>query len=778
MKQKWYFLLATSALLLTACSSNDLAENPEKPVTQEDDAAVNFGAYVNRGVTRAGATGELTTNGTGNQTTPAVSLMDGFGVFSYYSDGEPYSETSKPNFMYNQKVTGAGAGTADDPVVWSYTPLKYWPNEFGKKAASEGQDFLTFFAYAPYVNVIPSTGRVDKTQYAGDEDALTSGIVGLTSNTASGDPYVKYYADMDPDNRVDLCWAVAKENFNASIDDESVNAIAAGDPYIDVLKPTTNAKINFDFKHALAALNIQIDADFDAESGTVHDPANNNVPKDRAPETRIWVRSVTFEGFTDKGRLNLNANAQDGPLWFDLTVADSPIGSGTVTIFDGRTDGKEGRDNAIAKKETPATLNAGIIQTAPYDQTQLANNILTISDAVPGVTNKTVNLFDANGIADEAGDNDETKAAKAAARLNMPIYVIPTDENLKITIVYDVETYDPNLAQFLSDGAVKGSSIQNTIEKEITIGGQTFSLEAGKIYTIGLHLGMTSVKFDASVTDWTDDATNVDLPYNTDNNQPGPAPAPAEYFTAAEAAAYNLTLPGAWQYGDIKTPVTYYTDEEIAAHNAARDVWVAPKLKTAAHGAIYSFTSYNTNEPATIYGNGTVEVMGQADGKTTVKVLTNPDHPEFVNQQFVVHATELGAGDLELFTVDGDAPTGISVTNVVLVEAAVADDIYYTDEEIAAHNALPEQEEWVAPKVKTEAVPYTNEEVDEHNAGLDGAAHEGDAKDADGKPIPAGGGGGQQGGGGGNDPAPAPSPLFWSVSPANHYTPILAPRRR
>ena len=80
MKQKWYFLLATSALLLTACSSNDLAENPEKPVTQEDDAAVNFGAYVNRGVTRAGATGELTTNGTGNQTAPAVSLMDGFGV--------------------------------------------------------------------------------------------------------------------------------------------------------------------------------------------------------------------------------------------------------------------------------------------------------------------------------------------------------------------------------------------------------------------------------------------------------------------------------------------------------------------------------------------------------------------------------------------------------------------------------------------------------------------------------------------------------------------------
>ena len=151
---------------------------------------------------------------------------------------------------------------------------------------------------------------------------------------------------------------------------------------------------------------------------------------------------------------------------------------------------------------------------------------------MPGVTKKTVNLFDANGGADET------------ANLNMPIFVIPTDENLKITIVYDVETYDSNLAQFLSDGAAKGSSIQNTIEKEITREGQAFQLEAGKVYTIGLHLGLTSVKFDASVTEWTNETTNVDLPGNKDNNN---QPAPAGPFTAA---AMGMAL-AAWECKDL-----------------------------------------------------------------------------------------------------------------------------------------------------------------------------------------------------------------------------------
>ena len=87
MKQKIYFMLAAAAALLTACSSNDLSESPTT-APQLDDSAVNFGAYVNRGTTRAGAFGTLTTTGENSE----VSLQaEGFGVFAYYSDSESYS---------------------------------------------------------------------------------------------------------------------------------------------------------------------------------------------------------------------------------------------------------------------------------------------------------------------------------------------------------------------------------------------------------------------------------------------------------------------------------------------------------------------------------------------------------------------------------------------------------------------------------------------------------------------------------------------------------------
>ena len=689
MKQKSYFMLAVAAALLTACSSNDLSES-SATAPQLDDSAVNFGAYVNRGVTRAGAAGTLTTNGDGS----TVSLQtEGFGVFSYYSDSESYSETSKPNFMYNQQVT------CPDGVNWIYSPLKYWPNEFGNNATSEGQDRLTFFAYAPYVKVNPQTGRVIKRDNDGD-----NGIVAMTSNTASGDPYIKYYADMDPDKRVDLCWGVAKQSFNASVDEEAINLVDAGWPYIDVIKPTNGAKIDFDFKHALAAVNVQIDTDIDVQGHNENSPEVDNF-------TRIWVRSVTFEGFTDKGRLNLNSHVNDdpqndesGPQWFDLTT-DSPVASGTVTIYDGRTDGKEGRVNAEAKKETPHTLNAKIIQSDPYDQTALANG-LTINEDVPGVTKTAVNLFAADDVADDA------------TNLVMPIYVIPTGENLKVTIVYDVETYDNNLATFLSDGAVKGSSVQNTIEQEIKFvdGANTVTtLEAGKHYIINLHLGLTSVKFDASVTDWVDDANfNVDLPYNSD------------VFTADEAAAYNETLDGAVHAGDEYDPVQYYTDEEIAAHNAELDIWQAPKVKTE---AVY-YTDAEIEEH-----NAALDIWADPKVKTEAVYYTDAEIEEhnaaldiWVAPKVKTPAQEAQDAVLYANAEEYNADKGTNLNDEEF--AALPDDekiktpaqpaqeaVYYTDAEIEEHNAALDI--WADPKVKTEAVYYTDAEIEEHNAELD-----------------------------------------------------------
>ena len=665
MKQKIYFMLAAAAAFLTACSSNDLSESPTA-AQQLDDSAVNFSAYVNRGVTRAGAPGTLTTS---DGEAPNVSLQAvGFGVFSYYSDSESYSETSKPNFMYNQKVSGEN---------WTYSPLKYWPNEFGKNAASEGQDRLTFFAYAPYVEVNPSTGRILKDANNPETTSATSGIVGMTSNTASGDPYIKYYADMDPDKRVDLCWGVAKDDLNESVDAEyAINAITAGEPYIDVIKPKTGALINFDFKHALASVNVKIDTDINFERVNGQEHPENAADVDNF--TRIWVRSVTFEGFTDKGRLNLNSRVGEGegPQWFDLTN-DSPVASGVVSVYDGRTDGKEGRENATAKKETPATLNAKIVQSAPYSKTALEDATtpkLAISDDIPGVTKTAVNLFDA--LSNEA-----------------PVFVIPTDENLKVTIVYDVETYDPNLATFLSDGAVRGSSIQNTIEKEITFkdGDEVITkLEAGKKYTINLHLGLTSVKFDASVTDWaTGYGTDVDLPFNTADG----------HYTAAGAAAYNASLPGAVAAGQEYDPVQYYTDEEIAAHNATLDIWQAPKVKT--EEVLYTDAEIEEH-------NATLDIWVAPKVKTPAQEAQ--DAVLYANAEEYNADKGTNLNDEEFAALPDDE-------KIKTPAQPAQEAVYYTDAEIEEHNAALDI--WAAPKVKTEAVYYTDAEIEEHNAALD-----------------------------------------------------------
>ena len=459
MSKKLLYAFAAAAVLAGCAKVNA----PTEEITGQstlDPGAVNFGVYVNRNVTKAGNQGII-------NTTAALQGTQGFGVFAYNTNGELYSETSKPDFMYNQKVAYGAAGG------WTYNPVKYWPNEFGTDAASEEVDLLTFFAYAPYVKVSPSTGIVDDST----GDAAT-GIIGMTRNTASGNPLIKYVSNLTPADGVDLLWGVAADDFDSSVDGSS-NNIVKGEPFIDVMKPKTGDKIMFDFKHALAQLNVQIDTDVDAESHAEGDLDTN---------TKIYVRSVTFEGFTTKGALDLNSdfNTSATPTWYDV-AGNGKLSLEPVTIYDGRRDGKEGVASAAAKNESPDDLNPVIVQSVPYDDAALS----------AGVTHTPVNLFNSGTLTD-------------------PVMVIPTGEPMKITIVYDVETQDEQLAGYLSDGAARGSSVENAILQEILLtNGDPMELESGKKYTVKLHLGLTSVKVDADVTAWADGSeTDVDLPIN------------------------------------------------------------------------------------------------------------------------------------------------------------------------------------------------------------------------------------------------------------------------
>lgn len=470
--------------MLASCSNTEELTSTKSTETQASQTPVDFSIYTPRSVTRAGEPGTITTASlqTGNH------AKDGFGVFAFYTDNSQYSaSSSQPNFMYNQQVTWDGG-------KWSYEPVKYWPNEYGNAAVSDNIDYVSFFAYAPYVKVDPGTGLPED-----EKGENAKNITYVSPNTNAGDPFVKYVVDTDPATSVDLLWAVcgadAKDAFgNLLSTNASTPDLSEGNSFIDLTKPvsgtSTQSKIKFNLKHALAKVSatIQYVADADlqkTETGLIKDGTSNNVID--GTKTRIFVRSIKINGFETKGALNLHVATAGQPNWKDYDGLRNLEFADDITFYDGRRDGKEGTDNGANKNEKQQGLNPKLIQTNVWDDTD------------PGITNEPQNVFAGEG---KVGDY---------------FYVIPRnqDEPVNIEIVYDVETIDPNLPTYISDGKTHGISVENRIVKE-NIFGNNIDFKAGSAYNIALFVGMTSVKVDATVVDWADTGnTDVTLPDNT-----------------------------------------------------------------------------------------------------------------------------------------------------------------------------------------------------------------------------------------------------------------------
>lgn len=465
--KKSFLILAAAAGMFAACTNEDAVLDQQ--VAQQDPNGVYFGVYVDR-ATRAGAPQSITTTSlqSGDHATA------GFGVFGYYTDNNEYTQYALPNFMYNEQVK-YNAGQ------WEYEPVKYWPNEFGPGAASDETDKLSFFAYAPYVEVTPTDGK----PVATTEHDKVYNITQLTKNTTTGDPIIKYVVDPNPATSVDLLWGVAPAS-SAYTPVEGASGVVEGMPYKDLVKAQTASRVDFNFKHALASLNVSIDA-------IVDEIQHGTTPVLDASKTRIYIRSISLSGLALKGALNLNNETANTPLWLEYDGSKTLTTGSALVVNDGRKDGKEATENGEQKSEQPSTLNVNLVQSYPTYKAGVKAGAFH-DEAKPGVTETPVNLFQGTDA-------------------NAPIFVIPTGEEMNVTIVYDVETIDPNLPTYLADGVTHGSSIENRITQDNVFVG---NIEAGKSYTLKLHLGMTSVKFDATVSDWNvQPAKDVDLPANT-----------------------------------------------------------------------------------------------------------------------------------------------------------------------------------------------------------------------------------------------------------------------
>lgn len=289
MKTKFITLAALAAAVLALAACN---KDPERSIAPSEIRGISFGTYAGRSaITRAGTPGNM--DNTLLQST-------GFGVFAYHHDasaGETgFSSSSLPNFMYNQEVTySAGA--------WSYTPVRYWPNEHGSAAASDNVDKVSFFAYAPYVAA----------------GSGTEGITALSANDVAGDPKVTYKVAARPEDNVDLVWAVTPEATSWVTANGGTVNIAKEMPYLDLIKPKTNGTINFLFKHATAKLGMNVVGVFDEGS------MDSN--------TKITIASVTVKGqFARQGVLNLNNTEAAVAKWESKVYDDTENNLSTIVV--------------------------------------------------------------------------------------------------------------------------------------------------------------------------------------------------------------------------------------------------------------------------------------------------------------------------------------------------------------------------------------------------------------------------------------------------------------
>lgn len=511
MKKIKFFAAALGLLTFAACSNSDDVFTGSEDLAAEalQDNAITFGTYTGQQAqtrTIAGATGPISSP-------QLLAQKGGFGVFAYYTVEKDYLGSVKttttdintpliasdlttpqataiePNFMWNQLITGTDAVSP----VWSYTPIKYWPNG---NAKADDQDNnggdnpatgtvggkVSFFAYAPYVASV------------GDE-----GIVGMSANSYVGNPTITYLIPSTGEG-VDLLWGTAGDN-GVKAQYESVsqpgNYVAktpatpawSDNPYkvnTNLTKMKTNGKIEFNFKHALAKLGgskvgdgaengLMIIADIDNngnetggsfEKGTVNSVANTKL-------TKVTVSNITISNDLDN----------DGDFDADDKTAGAVSSKGTLDLATGQwtvdaTDAAKTEIKHVITSVgggTNAKLATAIAETtAPASGTK--DDFFTCSGTWAGQT----------GVPDD-------KAVNVYQTETNPFVLIPgTTPKLRFTITYKVRTYDANLQNGFSE-------VEQTISKVITFGA---AVKLNKQYNILIHLGLTGVKFTATVSNW------------------------------------------------------------------------------------------------------------------------------------------------------------------------------------------------------------------------------------------------------------------------------------
>ena len=545
--KKIYSIIASAIIAVgfTACTQSDFVETSAPDVSATSfDNAIQFGTYMGKlGTTRAAAAeGDIVAPNAASGNKLGSTGYE-FGVFAYYTKGLTYGQQQHgtytaesgsasniaPNFMYNQKVSTSDAGT-----TWTYTPIKYWPNEFANGAvdtntpAAQGaaaNGNVSFFAYAPYT---------DGTSLGSD------GITAISSAATTGDPTVTYTIPSDIDEGgafVDLLWgtfngtgtnvlgsgnagvtgnegATANTYVQAVLDGKTVNA--------DLNKQKVSGKVGFNFLHALAKIGggasksttptagflVQLDIDnAGAISGGTRETFDAGSGYADAWRTIVTIKSITITNDLDgNGSINGSEVGLGGSKVLNLATGQwsTPSGTGVFT-------------QTIGGPQTTPSYNAALNTKIAEYQAAGSPDVTWLSYLGSSDVKDYFKYTSTQDITKDHPGVLESAQSVYNVETQSPFILFPgTTPAYKITVDYIVRTYDANLN-------LKYTEVEQTISKTITFGAP---VEMNKHYSLLMHLGLTGVKFTASVSNWetgymfdtdadsTPDSNQIDLPIN------------------------------------------------------------------------------------------------------------------------------------------------------------------------------------------------------------------------------------------------------------------------
>lgn len=290
MKKRSYLLIA-AALALASCSQDDLMDNG---MTGDNGNAITFESYLGKSAqSRATVV-----------TTESLK-KEGFTVDAYYTGTDDFSNTSTGSeFMKGTKVT-----YNEDKAAWTYSPLKYWPNNTDDK--------VSFFAYGPYGN---------------------TNIVRNTTTVSS----IDFTVQNDVRNQVDFI-------YNKQVDNSTLNQT----------KPTVSEKVKFQFQHALSRIGFTVAAAVDETSvGTVKLDGNSRINVKKVALVSGDATSYT-EGAAGPFYTNGTLDMLEGK-WSDLDGAQSFTLAGKNHFYRTVTD----------KDVENSTNDIDVVQLHKFNQSQ------------------------------------------------------------------------------------------------------------------------------------------------------------------------------------------------------------------------------------------------------------------------------------------------------------------------------------------------------------------------------------------------------------------------